>query len=328
MDSTGALIALGAGFAATAALEWLLLILARQRGWLAPPNERSFHTVATPAIGGLAFALPIVAWLAFLGLSMPELRGVAAGAAGLAVLGLVDDLREMGRAVRMAAQILAVAVTFAALQLDWPWWAFAPAGVLLIWQVNLYNFMDGIDGLVAVQTLFFCLAVQFLADGVPGWPGTLLWLTAGAMLGFLVYNWTPARIFMGDTGSVFLGLVVGVAIIVLVAETRLPLLACSILLTAFWFDASYTLGVRMVTGQPFTEPHRSHLYQKLAARFGTLWTIIGFAALCVVWLLPLATAAVSLAASPGYGLALQIAAVAPLAVAAWRCRAGLPDRPI
>ena len=73
--------------------------------------------------------------------------------------------------------------------------------------------MDGIDGILAVQTLFFCLAAQLITGGVPGWEGALLWLMAGAMLGFLVYNWTPARIFMGDTGSVFLGLVIGVAVV-------------------------------------------------------------------------------------------------------------------
>ena len=325
MDSTEALILLGAGFAATAALEGLLVVLARRRGLLAVPNARSFHSVATPAIGGVGFALPIVLYLAFQSVSTPALCGLLVGAAGLALVGLVDDLRETGRGVRMAAQLLALALVFWTLQPGWPWWAYAPVALLLVWQINLYNFMDGIDGVVAVQTLFFCLAVHLLAGGVPGWEGALLWLTAGAMLGFLVYNWTPARIFMGDTGSVFLGLLIGVAVVQLVARHGVPVLACSILLTAFWFDASYTLCVRIATRQPFTEPHRSHLYQKLAARFGTLWTMVGFSTLCVLWLLPLAVAAASFADSPAHGVAFQVLALLPLAVAAWRWGAGLPE---
>ena len=145
------------------------------------------------------------------------------------------------------------------------------------------------------------------------------------MLAFLVYNWTPARIFMGDTGSVFLGLLIGVAVVQLVAQYGVPLLACTILLTAFWFDASYTLCVRIATRQPFTEPHRSHLYQKLAARIGTLWTMLGFSALCVLWLLPLAVAAASFGDSLVLGAAFQGLALLPVAVAAWRLRAGLPE---
>ena len=325
MDSTAALILLGAGFVATVVLEGLLVALARRYGLLAVPNARSFHTVATPAIGGVGFALPILVFLAFQSLAHPMPSGLLAGGAVLALLGLVDDLRETGRGVRMAAQLLALGLVFWTLQPGWPWWAYAPVGVLLLWQINLYNFMDGIDGILATQTLFFCLAAQLLTGGVPGWEGALLWLTAGAMLAFLVYNWTPARIFMGDTGSVFLGLLIGVAVVQLVAQYGVPLLACTILLTAFWFDASYTLCVRIATRQPFTEPHRSHLYQKLAARIGTLWTMLGFSALCVLWLLPLAVAAASYGDSLVLGAAFQGLAVLPVAVAAWRLRAGLPE---
>ena len=327
MGSPEALILLAAGFAATVALEGLLVALARRHGLLAAPNPRSIHRVATPAIGGLGFALPILLFLGFESLAAPALCGLLAGGAGLVIVGLVDDLRETGRGVRMAVQLLALTLVFWTLQPGWPWWAYALVGVLLLWQINLYNFMDGIDGIVAVQTLFFCLAAQLLTGGVPGWEGALLWLTSGAMLGFLVYNWTPARIFMGDTGSVFLGLLIAVVAVQLVAQHGLPVMACTILLTAFWFDASYTLCVRMATGQPFTEPHRSHLYQKLAVKFGTLWTMVGFSALCVLWLLPLAVAAASFRDSAAHGIAFQVLAVLPLAIAARRRGAGLPAPP-
>jgi len=225
----------------------------------------------------------------------------------------------------VAAQLLAIAAVFWTLHPAWLWWAYAPVAALLLWQINLYNFMDGIDGIVAVQTLFFCLAAHLLTGGVPGWEGALLWLLAGAMLGFLVYNWAPARIFMGDTGSVFLGLLIGVAVVQLVAQYDVPLAACTILLTVFWFDAGYALCVRIATGQPFTEPHRSHLYQKLAMRFGALWTLVGFSAFCVLWLLPLAVAATALRDSLLQCIGLQILALLPLAVMARRWRAGAPE---
>ena len=325
MDSSEALILLGAGFAATVVLVGLMVTLARRRGLLAAPNARSFHTVATPTVGGLGFVLPALVFLGLESVATPALCGLLAGGAGLALMGLVDDLRETGRGVRMAVQLLAVGLVFWTLQPGWPWWVYAPVAALLLWQINLSNFMDGIDGILGTQTLFFCLAAHLLTGGVPGWEGALLWLTAGAMLGFLVYNWPPARIFMGDTGSVFLGLLIGVLVVQLVAQYGVPLLACTILLTAFWFDASYTLCVRIATRQPFTEPHRSHLYQKVAARFGTLWTMVGFSALCVLWLLPLAVAAASFGDSLIRGVAFQVLALLPLAVAAWRLRAGLPE---
>ena len=326
MDPSRALIPLGLGFVATVTLEGLLIWLARRHGLLASPSQRGFHDVPTPAIGGLGFALPILIYLGWWSQSAPALWGLLAGAAGLAFVGLVDDLRETGRGLRMTVQIVSLAVIGWTLTPQWPWWVIPAVGLLLVWQINLTNFMDGIDGLVGLHTLFFCLAAQLLTGGLPGWEGVLVWLGAGSLLGFLVYNWTPARLFMGDTGSVFLGLLVGILAVRLVAYHAVPFFACTILLTAFWFDASYTLCVRIVTRQAFTEPHRTHLYQKLAARFGVLWTIIGFAALCVLWLAPLAMAAASVAAFPIHGLAIQLLAVSPLAVAAWCWRAGLPAR--
>ncbi len=325
MDSSRALIALGLGFAVTLLLQGLLIFLARRYDLLAPPSDRGFHAVPTPAIGGLGFALPIFIYLGWWSQSMPALWGLMAGAGALVLIGLVDDLRETGRGLRILVQALALALTYWALDPQWPWWAIPAVGLLLVWHINLTNFMDGIDGLVAVHSLFFCLAVQLLTGGLPGLEGVLVWLGAGALLGFLVFNWPPARLFMGDTGSLFLGLMVAVLAVRLVVYHGLPFFACTVLLTVFWFDASYTLCVRIATRQAFTEPHRTHLYQKLAARFGVLWTIIGFAVLFVLWLTPLAFAATKLAASPLYGFAAQLLAVLPLALAAWSWRAGQPE---
>ena len=109
--------------------------------------------------------------------------------------------------------------------------------------------------------LFFCLAVQFLSGGAPGWLGELLWVTAGGVLGFLTFNWPPARIFMGDVGSLCLGLLLAAITVALIDQGILSATACLILLTGLWFDTTYTLCVRIVTRQRVTEAHRSHLYQ-------------------------------------------------------------------
>lgn len=321
MASAG-LIWLAAGLGAAALLSQLLLHVAQRRAWLAQPNRRSFHQVATPTSGGLAFAAPISLYLAFAAQEAPLASGWAAAGAGLALLGWVDDRRELGRGLRLGGQLLAVLLTLWWFRLDWPWWGWALAALLMLWHINLCNFMDGIDGLAAAQCLFFCLAALWLAGDLPGWQARLLWLTAGAMLGFLAYNW-PARIFMGDAGSLYIGLLTGGLFLLAFVDGQAPLAAGAILLTGFWFDASYTLCVRIATGQAFLEAHRSHLYQKLAARHGKLRTTAAFAAFCACWLLPLAWAA---AAWPGWGAPLLLLAALPLALAAWRLRAGLPER--
>jgi Fuc2NAc and GlcNAc transferase len=206
----------------------------------------------------------------------------------LAIVGFLDDLRGLGAAVRLLCQALCVALVLEGLDLPVPVHWLAGIGFLLLWHVNLYNFMDGIDGIAAVQALLFCLGVLILSDGVRGEWGLLLWAVSGASVGFLAFNWPPAKIFMGDVGALVLGLLFGVAVIALDRSAELSFISSIILLTGFWFDASYTLCVRMLTGQAFTQAHRSHLYQRLADRLGHLGATSAFAALGVVWLLPLA----------------------------------------
>jgi Fuc2NAc and GlcNAc transferase len=163
--------------------------------------------------------------------------------------------------------------------------------------------------------------VLLLAGDVPGWLGGLLWILVGTSLGFLVYNWPPAKIFMGDVGSGTLGLLLAVIAFELSMSGMLPFIGCLILLTGFWFDASYTLCVRMISGQAFTEAHRSHLYQKVTIRIGHLWSTVSFLAFGVFWLLPLAALAVTF---PDYQVLAQLVAILPMAIAAWRFRAGYP----
>ena len=322
MGEFQALVSMGAAFVACVAVEAVLMKAAPKHGWLALPNRRSSHSRPIPTLGGLGFALPIVAALGYAALDGAALGGLALVLAGVGLMGLVDDVRELGRAPRLAGQFAFGCAALWLLPPGWPLWLLGAALVLLVWHVNLYNFMDGIDGLAGCACLFFCLAVQLLVGGVPGWLGDLLWTTLGAMLGFMIFNWPPAKIIMGDVGSTLLGFLLAVCVIQLVAQEILPLAACLILLTGFWFDASYTLCVRMVTGQAFWEAHRTHLYQKVAQRKGHLWTTSVFVAFCLLWLLPLAYLA---KAQPAFGTLCLAGAALPLAAAALRLRAGLPE---
>jgi Fuc2NAc and GlcNAc transferase len=185
--------------------------------------------------------------------------------------------------------------------------------------------MDGIDGLAAAQALVFAAGAQIVALGVPGWTGDLLWLLCGCSVGFLVFNWPPARLFMGDVGSGFLGFLSGALALLLWWQQTLPLATSLILFSVFWLDTSYTLIVRMFTSQAFTQPHRSHLYQKLAARRGHSWTTVFYLVYALFWLLPLAWASVRLTAPSAAVWWLLPALLPPLAAAGWLA-AGLPDR--
>ncbi|MCY4344282.1 MAG: hypothetical protein OXE83_11995 [Gammaproteobacteria bacterium] len=322
MGSDAVVLVAGA-FIASAAIQAGLLRLATKRGWVAEPSRRGFHAKPVPTLGGLGFALPVLAWLGWLATQEPRLAGLALAVGGVGLIGLIDDLRELGWPPRLAVHCLAAALALWALAPSWSPVMLAAALALTVWHVNLFNFMDGIDGLAGCACLFFCLAVQFLSGGAPGWLGGLLWVTAGGALGFLTFNWPPARIFMGDLGSLFLGLLLAAITVGLIDQGILSPAACLILLAVLWFDTTYTLCVRIATRQRFTQAHRSHLYQLIVARRGQLWTTSAFLAFCILWLLPLAWLAQTQSA---YGWFWLLVAALPLAVAAPLLRAGLPER--
>ncbi len=321
MVSSAALIYLLVGFVGGLAVEFFIIRASVSIRLLAHPNERSFHTVPTPTAGGLAFVIPVLAFVALVAMERVLLaQGLFAGAALLALVSLWDDIRELPSALRFGCQVVAVAAVVWTLQLPWHWVWVGLIALGLLWHLNLFNFMDGIDGIAGVQCLLFCAGAQLLTGGMSGWMGDVMWLLMGGVLGFLVYNWPPAKIFMGDVGSAFLGLLLSLMVVDLWATGHLPLVASLILLAGFWFDATYTLCVRMITGQAFTQAHRSHLYQQVADRKGHRWTTTVFLLFGVVWLLPLAWLAVQL---PDFGYIWLAAAVAPLAVAAVVFRAGI-----
>lgn len=294
------MLALGLG--AGLLLQWLVLLAARRAGVLATPNERSSHQVPTPAGGGLGIMLLVLGYVFYVALwdIIPADNPLMAtgpsnlawwwllGIGALTVVGGWDDLYELGPWVRLFAQVAAVALVLWGLQLPVAVWLTVLLLVALLWFVNLFNFMDGIDGIAAAQVLVFCLGAQILSGGVPGWSAQLVWLLTGATLAFLAFNWPPAKIFMGDVGSLPLGLLIGGLVLYLWQQDLVPLVGSLILLAGFWFDATYTLCVRMFSGQAYIQAHRTHLYQRIARRRGHLWTTMAYLIFSAAWLLPLA----------------------------------------
>ncbi|MDZ7670770.1 MAG: glycosyltransferase family 4 protein [Gammaproteobacteria bacterium] len=322
-----ALMLLVGAFAVTVVLQWLTVWCARRLSIHAHPNERSFHDRPTPTGGGVAFVAVMLGYLVWLALSgAASALALAAAGTAVAAAGLWDDLRETSPALRLLVQGVAAGVCVWILLPQAQWLLVLAVFIGLVWHINLYNFMDGIDGIAGVQTLVFAVGAHVVAGGVAGWPGDLLWLCVGSVTAFLVFNWPPARVFMGDVGSGFLGLLIGALAVLLWQQQSLPLAASLILLAGFWLDASYTLIVRILTGQSFTQAHRSHLYQKVALRRGHLWTTVCFLLYAVFWLMPLAWLSARFPADfPPATLLWVLPAAAPLAAAAWWLRAGTPE---
>ncbi len=311
-------------------LGWLLTgmcrFLALKLGVLDFPGSRSAHSVPTPRGGGLAIvAVVLAASLAFCGLDFldrRELQVLWLGGVPIAAVGLWDDLTSLPVRRRLLVQVLAVgAATLwcrGTLAGAWGW-----IGVLSwVWLVNLYNFMDGIDGLAAVEAVTVALGGAVIA-GFGGDLHLAAWLLtlAAACGGFLIWNWPPARIFMGDVGSGFLGFVMGMLVLVGGHTGAVNRWSWLILLAVFVTDASVTLARRIFRGERWWRAHSSHAYQHLARRLGHKCVTMLVGLVNLVWLLPLAWLA---ARFPQWGWCITLAAYLPLGVLALRFRAGLP----
>ena len=315
---TIAIVGAGAAFVVALLLALLVRVFARRVGLVATANARSSHEGEIPTGGGVGIVVALLAWFAFasrFGEGLPASALLVAGSV-VAVVGLLDDLRDLSRSLRLLCQFGAAGLCVFWL-FDASIWFELALVLLAVWFVNLYNFMDGIDGLAASQGAAFALGVLVVGDANLA-SGTLLVLAA-ACAGFLCLNWAPARVFMGDVCSGFLGLVVFVLALWLHDIGEFHLAASAIVLAVFWFDASWTLCVRIVTGQRFTEAHRSHLYQIISRRLGHGATTGLFWAYWALWLLPLAWA---VGEWPQLAPAFVVLACVPMAITCLHFRAG------
>lgn len=251
-----------------------LIPVLHRRNVLDHPNERSSHAAPTPRGGGIApVGVVLLAWIA-LGLAggtSAAIFGVSLAALLLAIVCWLDDLRELSPAPRLAAQGAAVGIGLYALPAphdalyEWvgPTAYFAAIGLLWVWWVNLSNFMDGIDGLAGSEAAAIgggLLAFAALGSGVDPASALLAAAILGASLGFLVWNWSPARVFLGDVGSAPLGYLTGFLLIGLALRGGWKI--ALVLPLYFLADATITLARRALRGERVWHPHREHFYQR------------------------------------------------------------------
>lgn len=309
--------------------------LALRSEWLDVPNHRSSHEVATPHGAGVIILLVYCVYLAY---------ALLTGALGTAllplfltpvlvgVIGAIDDFHSVPSSLRLALYLCVVSV---AVVLEIPlqsldvggWllssqWLLMPLTILAItWLINLYNFMDGINGIAGFEFLFVIGAVLWLAQGhTSSMDLSLLLGVAAAVVGFLLWNFPAGKVFLGDVGSTFLGCMLGILIVYSASHWQLSPWVWGILLGGFVVDTTFTLLTRLLRGDRWFDAHRSHLFQILSRRWGSHSRVVGALILAnLFWFLPLAWLARDF---PHFGLYLMALAYVPPVIACYRLGAG------
>jgi len=251
----------------------------------------------------MSFALVVLVFARFLPVDL--FLALAGGGTIVAIVGFLDDRYRLPAQVRLAVHFVAALWALAWLGglpsvhladgVAWGGWIGYLVGSLgIVWALNLFNFMDGIDGIAASEAVFMawggaCLTLVLgVSVAVPG----LALVFGAACCGFLIWNWPPAKIFMGDVGSGYLGYMLAVLIIAASREAPVSLVAWLILGGVFFVDATLTLGRRIFRGERPAEAHRTHAYQWLSRRWAshrkvTILTLV----INLFWLLPCAVLA-------------------------------------
>lgn len=272
------LLAATSAFVVAAMLTWRFCDPASWLHLLDHPNERSLHSRPTPRTGGVAillsFGLSIPIWIFQVGAADPVVW-LMTGAGIIAVLSFLDDWRGLSVGGRFLGHLfgsclvvmgagLALSSLPSGMSMLPMWLGFGASVIFLVWMVNLYNFMDGMDGFAGGMTV-----IGFGTFAIFGWlagnlPFVALSLSlAGAASGLLLFNFPPARIFMGDVGSASLGLLAGGFILWGARDDVFPFWAGLLVFSPFIVDASVTLLGRVVRGERFWQAHKTHYYQRL-----------------------------------------------------------------
>ncbi len=253
-------------------VRWLIGYLTR-RNIVDHVNERSMHAGVVPRGGGLVIVALVLICSGALAVFSHRpwfFLSFTFCIAAWAVLSWCDDRFDLSPKLRFTVQGVIAAITVglfgwvgsvAGLNLGWIGPLFSVFGIL--WMANLNNFMDGMDGLAASQAIIgsLTLGVWFLYLG--DWPlATLCAVVAAASYGFLLWNWQPARVFMGDVGSISLGALYATLMIVAANRHELPILSLLLIFGVFIADSTYTIINRIRKGEKFWLPHRCHFYQR------------------------------------------------------------------
>lgn len=295
-------------FVVSVMLTYLLRVYALKNNIIDTPNSRSSHVIPTPRGGGVAIVVSFLIGIMlfyFQGyLALLPAVGLIISGGVIALVGFWDDHGHIAARWRLLAHFSAAAfllfclggfpaLTISGYTIDLGLFGSVFGLLFLVWMLNLYNFMDGIDGLASAEAVIACIGaiVIYLISGshIELDSYLVLWLLASTVLGFLLWNFPPAKIFMGDAGSGFLGLIIGsLAISAGWIETKF-FFCWLILLGLFIVDATWTLVRRVLGGFKVYEAHRSHGYQIASRKFKRHLPVTLLAiAINVVWLFPIA----------------------------------------
>lgn len=294
-----------------AAISWGLTGLLRQyalsHSLIDIPNSRSSHSVPTARGGGVAIVFSFLVGMGLLWffdfITFHTLLVFGGSGVLVSLIGFIDDHRHIAAGWRLMAHFVAAiwglywlnglpSLVFFGIETSLGWFGNLLAVIYLVWLLNLYNFMDGIDGIAAIETMTVCFGgvILFLLGDF----GTLLnqlpvLFLLAATAGFLIWNFPPARIFMGDAGSGFVGLLLGLFSVAAAHVDQSLLWGWIILLGAFIVDATVTLIRRMLKGKAFYVAHRSHAYQYLSRRWAAHKPVsLAYGVINLLWLLPIA----------------------------------------
>ncbi|PLZ00553.1 glycosyl transferase [Burkholderia sp. WAC0059] len=227
------------------------------------PNHRSLHARPTPRVGGWGI---VPATSLAIALVAPSLWLVAAGMLVLAAVSQIDDRRGLPARVRFAVHLAAVVTLVVSYPVPAPWWVLGLVAFLMLWLVNLYNFMDGANGLAGGMALFgfsaYAVAALHTARPIPDL-GYASAAAAAAAAGFLIFNFKPAYVFLGDAGSIPLGFLAGALGYWGWHGNAWPVWFPAFVFAPFIADASVTLAKRLLRGEKFWQAHREHYYQRM-----------------------------------------------------------------
>jgi UDP-N-acetylmuramyl pentapeptide phosphotransferase/UDP-N-acetylglucosamine-1-phosphate transferase len=252
-------------------LTYLIIRIALKKKIVSIPNERSLHDTPVPVGGGLAIVLTWYAGISilyFYGKLERDLYYALMSGIILTIVSLTDDLIGLKPLVRLIFHFITAIAAFIflgglrpliipAINLDYSFITYPLAVVGMVWFINLFNFMDGVDGFASLEAIIICLLMFFLS-------GTIVnILLIACVSGFLVWNWPKAKIFMGDVGSTQLGFILVVLGINSHNTYQFSILNWIMISSPFWFDATLTLYRRWRNGERLGEAHRKHIYQRL-----------------------------------------------------------------
>jgi Fuc2NAc and GlcNAc transferase len=305
--------------------------IALAHGVLDIPNERSSHSTPTPRGGGVAIVLATLAaslalaWRNVLDINL--FLALTGGGIIVAVVGFLDDRRQLSARVRLAAHLAAAVWALACMGglpplrfvdqvVSFGWLGYVIGALGIAWTLNLFNFMDGIDGIAASEAAFVAWSGALLAlmTGASAAVPAMAFAFGAVCCGFLLWNWPPAKIFMGDVGSGFMGYVIVVLAVAAARETPVAPFIWLILGGVFFCDATVTLVLRFAKGERIYEAHRTHAYQRLARLWGNHRRVtVTVMIVNLIWLFPCAWLA---ALYPARAVWMVIIALTPLAVLA------------